>query len=155
MRDLIKSSLRMRPERIVVGEVRGEEALDMLQAMNTGHDGSISTGHANSAEDMLSRLETMVLSGAAGLPLEAIRQQIASAVDIIIHLSRMRDSSRKTMSISEVVGLEGGKVVMNPLFEFQEDEKTTVRKVSGSLNRTKNEMVHPDKFIASGNYDYL
>ncbi len=104
---------------------------------------------------MISRLETMVLSGAAGLPLEAIRQQIASAVDIIIHLSRMRDSSRKTMSISEVVGLEGGKVVMNPLFEFQEDEKTTVRKVSGSLNRTKNEMVHPDKFIASGNYDYL
>ncbi len=155
MRDLIKSSLRMRPERIVVGEVRGEEALDMLQAMNTGHDGSISTGHANSAEDMISRLETMVLSGAAGLPLEAIRQQIASAVDIIIHLSRMRDSSRKTMSISEVVGLEGGKVVMNPLFEFQEDEKTTVRKVSGSLNRTKNEMVHPDKFIASGIYDYL
>lgn len=155
MRDLIKSSLRMRPERIVVGEVRGEEALDMLQAMNTGHDGSISTGHANSAEDMISRLETMVLSGAAGLPLEAIRQQIASAVDIIIHLSRMRDSSRKTMSISEVVGLEGGKVVMNPLFEFQEDEKTTVRKVSGSLNRTENEMIHPDKFIASGIYDYL
>lgn len=155
MRDLIKSSLRMRPERIVVGEVRGEEALDMLQAMNTGHDGSISTGHANSAEDMISRLETMVLSGAAGLPLEAIRQQIASAVDIIIHLSRMRDSSRKTMSISEVVGLEGGKVVMNPLFEFQEDDKTTVRKVSGSLNRTKNEMIHPDKFIASGIYDYL
>ena len=155
MRDLIKSSLRMRPERIVVGEVRGEEALDMLQAMNTGHDGSISTGHANSAEDMISRLETMVLSGAAGLPLEAIRQQIASAVDIIIHLSRMRDSSRKTMSISEVVGLEGGKVIMNPLFEFQEDEKTTVRKVSGSLNRTENEMVHPDKFIASGIYDYL
>ncbi len=155
MRDLIKSSLRMRPERIVVGEVRGEEALDMLQAMNTGHDGSISTGHANSAEDMISRLETMVLSGAAGLPLEAIRQQIASAVDIIIHLSRMRDSSRKTMSISEVVGLEGGKVIMNPLFEFQEDEKTTVRRVSGSLNRTGNKMVHPDKFIASGIYDYL
>ena len=155
MRDLIKSSLRMRPERIVVGEVRGEEALDMLQAMNTGHDGSISTGHANSAEDMISRLETMVLSGAAGLPLEAIRQQIASAVDIIIHLSRMRDSSRKTMSTSEVVGLEGGKVVMNSLFEFQEDDKTTVRKVSGSLNRTKNEMIHPDKFIASGIYDYL
>ncbi len=155
MRDLIKSSLRMRPERIVVGEVRGEEALDMLQAMNTGHDGSISTGHANSAEDMISRLETMVLSGAGGLPLEAIRQQIASAVDIIIHLSRLRDSSRKTMSVSEVVGLKDGKVIMNPLFEFQEDEKTTVRKVSGSLKRTENEMVHPDKFIASGIYDYL
>lgn len=155
MRDLIKSSLRMRPERIVVGEVRGEEALDMLQAMNTGHDGSISTGHANSAEDMISRLETMVLSGAGGLPLEAIRQQIASAVDIIIHLSRLRDSSRKAMSVSEVVGLKDGKVIMNPLFEFQEDEKTTVRKVSGSLKRTENEMVHPDKFIASGIYDYL
>ena len=99
IRDLIKSSLRMRPERIVVGEVRGGEALDMLQAMNTGHDGSLSTGHANSTEDMLSRLETMVLQGAAGLPLEAIRQQIASAVDIIIHLSRLRDKSRKTMEV--------------------------------------------------------
>ena len=106
MRDLIKSALRMRPERIVVGEVRGAEALDMLQAMNTGHDGSLSTGHANSAYDMLSRLETMVLSGAAGLPLEAIRQQIASAVDIIIHLSRMRDKSRKTVEITEVVGMD-------------------------------------------------
>lgn len=155
MRDLIKSSLRMRPERIVVGEVRSAEALDMLQAMNTGHDGSISTGHANSAEDMISRLETMVLSGSPGLPLEAIRQQIASAVDIIIHLSRMRDSTRKTMAISEVVGLENGKVVLNPLFQFEEDEHTTVRKVSGSLNRTANEMAHPDKFISSGIYDYL
>lgn len=155
MRDLIKSSLRMRPERIVVGEVRGAEALDMLQAMNTGHDGSISTGHANSAEDMISRLETMVLSGSPGLPLEAIRQQIASAVDIIIHLSRMRDSTRKTMAISEVVGLENGRVVLNPLFQFEEDEHTTVRRVSGQLNRTANEMAHPDKFISSGIYDYL
>ena len=100
IRDLIKSSLRMRPERIVVGEVRGGEALDMLQAMNTGHDGSLSTGHANSTQDMLSRLETMVLQGAPGLPLEAIRQQIASAVDIIVHLSRLRDKSRKTMEIT-------------------------------------------------------
>ena len=101
----------MRPERIVVGEVRGGEALDMLQPMNTGHDGSLSTGHANSTEDMLSRLETMVLQGAAGLPLEAIRQQIASAVDIIIHLSRLRDHSRKTMAITEVVGYENGHIV--------------------------------------------
>lgn len=155
MRDLIKASLRMRPERIVVGEVRGAEALDMLQAMNTGHDGSLSTGHANSAEDMLSRLETMVLSGAAGLPLEAIRQQIASAVDIIIHLARMRDSSRKTMEITEVAALENGKIVLNPLFRFEEDEHTTLRKVSGTLKRTKNKMVHPDKFISSGIYDYL
>lgn len=155
IRDLIKSSLRMRPERIVVGEVRGAEALDMLQAMNTGHDGSLSTGHANSAEDMLSRLETMVLSGEAGLPLEAIRQQIASAVDIIIHLSRMRDKSRKTMEITEVVGMKDGKILLNPLFQFEEDENTTVRKVSGALKRTKNQMAHPDKFIASGIYDYL
>ena len=155
IRDLIKSSLRMRPERIVVGEVRGAEALDMLQAMNTGHDGSLSTGHANSAQDMLSRLETMVLSGEAGLPLEAIRQQIASAVDIIVHLSRMRDKSRKTMEITEIVGLENGKIILNPLFKFEEDEKTTVRKVSGSLKRTHNKMQHPDKFIASGIYDYL
>ena len=112
IRDLIKSSLRMRPERIVVGEVRGGEALDMLQAMNTGHDGSLSTGHANSTEDMLSRLETMVLQGAAGLPLEAIRQQIASAVDIIIHLSRLRDKSRKTMEITEIAGYENGKIIL-------------------------------------------
>lgn len=111
IRDLIKSSLRMRPERIVVGEVRGGEALDMLQAMNTGHDGSLSTGHANSTEDMLSRLETMVLQGSAGLPLMLIRQQIASAIDIIIHLSRLRDKSRKTMEIVEVVGYEDGKIV--------------------------------------------
>lgn len=155
MRDLIKSSLRMRPERIVVGEVRGAEALDMLQAMNTGHDGSLSTGHANSAEDMLSRLETMVLSGAGGLPLEAIRQQIASAVDIIIHLSRMRDSSRKTMEITEVAALEDGKIRLNPLFQFREDEHTTLKRVSGALERTGNKMEHPDKFISSGIYDYL
>lgn len=155
MRDLIKSSLRMRPERIVVGEVRGEEALDMLQAMNTGHDGSLSTGHANSATDMLSRIETMVLSGSPGLPLEAIRQQIASAVDIIIHLSRLRDKSRKTMEITEIVGLENGVIRLNPLFKFEEDENTTVSKVSGVLKRTKNKMVHPDKFINSGIYKYL
>ena len=118
IRDLIKSSLRMRPERIVVGEVRGGEALDMLQAMNTGHDGSLSTGHANSVHDMLSRLETMVLQGSAGLPLEAIRQQIASAVDIIIHLSRLRDKSRKTMEICEVVGYKDGEIILNPLYKF-------------------------------------
>ena len=95
----------------MVGEVRGGEALDMLQAMNTGHDGSLSTGHANSTEDMLSRLETMVLQGADGLPLEAIRQQIASAVDVIIHLSRLRDKSRRTMEITEVVGYKNKEIV--------------------------------------------
>lgn len=150
IRDLIKSSLRMRPERIVVGEVRGGEALDMLQAMNTGHDGSLSTGHANSTEDMLSRLETMVLQGAAGLPLEAIRQQIASAVDIIIHLSRLRDKSRKTMEITEVVGYENGKIILNPLYVFEEDENSTLEKVSGSLNRTKNKMINDYKLRLAG-----
>ena len=112
IRDLIKSSLRMRPERIIVGEVRGGEALDMLQAMNTGHDGSLSTGHANSTEDMLSRLETMVLQGAAGLPLDAIRQQIASAVDIIIHLSRLRDKSRKTVEITDEVPANSTRITL-------------------------------------------
>ncbi len=150
IRDLIKSSLRMRPERIVVGEVRGGEALDMLQAMNTGHDGSLSTGHANSTEDMLSRLETMVLQGAAGLPLEAIRQQIASAVDIIIHLSRLRDKSRKTMEITEVLGYENGQIILNPLYVFEEDENSTMTKVSGSLKRTKNPMKNDYKLRLSG-----
>ena len=159
IRDLIKSSLRMRPERIVVGEVRGGEALDMLQAMNTGHDGSLSTGHANSTEDMLSRLETMVLQGANGLPLEAIRQQIASAVDIIIHLSRLRDKSRKTMEICEVVeyvpGPGGGEIKLNPLYKFVEDEKTTLSKVSGRLVRTENEMIGVQKLRNAGiNIDF-
>lgn len=150
IRDLIKSSLRMRPERIVVGEVRGGEALDMLQAMNTGHDGSLSTGHANSTQDMLSRLETMVLQGAAGLPLEAIRQQIASAVDIIIHLSRLRDKTRKTMEITEVLGYENGEIILNPLYIFEEDENSTLEKVSGSLNRTKNPMKNDFKLRLAG-----
>lgn len=155
IRDLIKSSLRMRPDRIIVGEVRGEEALDMLQAMNTGHDGSLSTGHANSAEAMISRLETMVLTGSADLPLEAIRQQIASAVDYIVHLSRLRDFSRKCMEISEVVGYENGKVVLNPIYKFEEDENTSLKKVSGSLKRTENKIQNQDKFILAGIYDYL
>lgn len=150
IRDLIKSSLRMRPERIVVGEVRGGEALDMLQAMNTGHDGSLSTGHANSTEDMLSRLETMVLQGSAGLPLEAIRQQIASAVDIIIHLSRLRDKSRKTMEITEVVGYKDGQIILNPLYVFEEDENSTLEKVSGRLKRTENPMRNDFKLRLSG-----
>ena len=150
MQKLIKTSLRMRPDRIVVGEVRGAEALDMLQAMNTGHDGSLSTGHANSTEDMLSRLETMVLQGAAGLPLEAIRQQIASAVDIIVHLSRLRDKSRKTMEITEVVGYENGKIILNPLYIFEEDENSTLTKVSGSLKRTENPMKNDFKLRLAG-----
>lgn len=150
IRDLIKSSLRMRPERIIVGECRGGEALDMLQAMNTGHDGSLSTGHANSTEDMLSRLETMVLHGADGLPIEAIKQQIASAVDIIIHLSRLRDKSRKTMAITEVVGIKNGEIELNPLYEFKEDENSTMDKVSGRLVRTGNPLKNDYKLKLSG-----
>ena len=150
IRDLIRSSLRMRPERIIVGEVRGAEALDMLQAMNTGHDGSLSTGHANSTHDMLSRLETMVLQGADGLPLEAIRQQIASAVDIIVHLSRLRDHSRKTMEITEVLGYQDGEIQLNPLYVFEEDENSTLEKVSGSLLRTKNPLVNDYKLKLAG-----
>lgn len=150
IRDLIKSSLRMRPERIVVGEVRGGEALDMLQAMNTGHDGSLSTGHANSTHDMLSRLETMVLQGADGLPLEAIRQQIASAVDVIVHLSRLRDHSRKTMEITEVLGYRDGEIQLNPLYVFEEDENSTLEKVSGNLVRTKNPLVNDYKLKLAG-----
>lgn len=142
IRDLIKSALRMRPERIIVGEVRGEEALDMLQAMNTGHDGSLSTGHANSTADMLSRLETMVLQGANGLSLEAIRQQIGSALDIIIHLSRLRDRSRKTVEIVEVLGYDTEKreIVLNPLYKFVESGERTRTKVVGKLIRTDNAM---------------
>jgi len=155
IRDLIKSSLRMRPDRIIVGEVRGEEALDMLQAMNTGHDGSLSTGHANSPEGMLSRLETMVLTGSADLPLEAIRMQIASAVDYIVHLSRLRDFSRKCMEITEVVGYQDNKIILNPIYKFEEDEHTTLKKVSGTLKRTENKIIHQEKFVLAGIYDYL
>lgn len=150
IRDLIKSSLRMRPERIVVGEVRGGEALDMLQAMNTGHDGSLSTGHANSTSDMLSRLETMVLQGAEGLPLEAIRQQIASAVDIIIYLSRLRDKTRKTMEICEVLGFENGEIKLNPIYQFVEDDKSTMEEVSGKLTRTNHPFMNDYKLRISG-----
>ncbi len=152
IKDLIKSSLRMRPERIVVGEVRGEEALDMLQAMNTGHDGSLSTGHANSAKDMLSRLETMVLQGASGLPLDAVRRQIGSAIDIIVHLSRMRDHSRKVVEIVEVLGYEKGEILLNPIYVFEEDEKSTLERVSGSLVRTKNKMDNIQKLQQAGIY---
>jgi pilus assembly protein CpaF len=150
IRDLIKSSLRMRPERIVVGEVRGAEALDMLQAMNTGHDGSLSTGHANSTKDMISRLETMVLSGAGSLPLEAIRQQIASALDIIIHLSRLRDRSRRTLEIAEVVGYENGEIKLNPLFVFEEEGEDANKKVVGALKRTNNQMISVEKLKMAG-----
>jgi len=118
IRDLVKNALRMRPDRIVVGEVRGGEALDMLQAMNTGHDGSMTTGHANSTRDMLARLETMVLMAGMSLPISAIRQQIASAIDIIVQQTRLRDGSRKITSISEVLGMEGDVIVTQEIFGY-------------------------------------
>lgn len=154
IRDLIKTSLRMRPERIIVGEVRGPEALDMLQAMNTGHDGSLSTGHANSTKDMLARLETMVLSGAT-LPLEAIRQQIVSAIDVIIHLSRLRDRSRRTLEISEVICYREGQIELNPLYVFEEEGELEDKKVLGSLKRTENKMINTLKFKMAGLHEVV
>lgn len=132
--ELIKASLRMNPSRIVVGEVRGAEALDMLQAMNTGHDGSLSTGHGNSPKDMLSRLETMVLS-AADLPLAAIRNQISSAIDIMLHLGRLRDKSRKVLSIVELGDCVNGEIKLNPLYEFREQKESRTDKVTGELKK--------------------
>ncbi|MCL5057118.1 MAG: CpaF family protein [Actinobacteria bacterium] len=133
IRDLIKTSLRMRPDRIIVGEVRGAEALDMLQAMNTGHDGSLSTGHANTTRDMLSRLETMVLSGAP-FPVEVIRKQIVSAIDIIIHLARIRDGARRVMEIAEVAGYSGGEIILTPLYVYREEGEAGGR-VLGRLEK--------------------
>ena len=120
IRELVRNALRMRPDRIVVGEVRSGEALDMLQAMNTGHDGSMSTGHANSPRDMLSRLETMVLMAGMDLPLRAIREQTASAVDLIVHQNRLKDGTRKIVSITEVQGMEGDVIVMQDVFVFEQ-----------------------------------
>ena len=155
--DLIKSSLRMRPERIIVGEVRGAEALDMLQAMNTGHDGSISTGHANSTRDMLGRLETMVIQGGSGLPSEAVRRQIASAIDIVVHLSRMRDRSRRTVEISEVTDFcpESGEIGIRKIFEFVEDGADGGKEndsVKGSLRRTGAGLKNCGKLKLAGLY---
>lgn len=148
IRDLIRSSLRMRPNRIVVGEVRGSEALDMLQAMNTGHDGSLSTGHANSTMDMISRLETMVLSG-TDLPISVVRQQISSAIDIFVHLSRLRDRSRRVTEISEVIGMRGGEVLLNPLYRFRETGESGGR-VIGSLEPCGNPLQSADKLHMAG-----
>lgn len=141
MSQLIRAALRMRPDRIIVGEVRGKETLDMLQAMNTGHDGSLSTGHGNSARDMLSRLETMVLM-AAELPLEAIRQQISSAVDVMVHLGRLRDGSRKVLSISEIGGWENGNIQLRDLFFYSREK--------GRLEKT-GEIENREKLAAAGN----
>lgn len=149
IRDLIKTSLRMRPDRIIVGEIRGAEAIDMLQAMNTGHDGSLSTGHANSPGDMLSRLETMVLMG-MDLPLTAVRRQIASGVDLIVHLGRLRDGSRKVLEIVELDGMEQGEIRLRPLFTFEEEPgQEKAARIKGTLCK-KAELLHTGKLRAAG-----
>ena len=157
LRDLIKASLRMRPDRIIVGEVRGPEALDMIQSMNTGHDGSLSTGHANSPEDMLSRLETMILMG-SDMPLPAIRKQIASSIDIIIQLGRLRDRSRRVTEITEVLSCDQNGYVLNKLFQFNERDdllrETSVygnapEKVRGGLDRTGYRLMNRRKLRAA------
>jgi len=149
IRDLIKTSLRMRPDRIIVGEVRGEEAMDMIcSAMNCGHDGSMSTVHSNSAADTLLRLETMILM-AAQIPVQAIRRQISSGVDIIVHLGRLRDKSRKVLEIVEITGMTGEKIMINPLFEFREDGERKKEQVIGKLIKV-GELYNVEKMQAAG-----
>ena len=148
IRDLIKTSLRMRPDRIIVGEVRGGEAFDMMQCFNTGHDGSMSTGHANSCEDMLSRLENMILMGIE-IPLVAIRQQIASGVDIIVHLGRLRDRSRRVMEITEVLGYEKDKIALQVLYRFTETGEDAEGRVQGILQK-KGELSYVEKLQTAG-----
>ncbi|MDE7176290.1 MAG: CpaF family protein [Lachnospiraceae bacterium] len=148
IRDLIKTSLRMRPDRIIVGEVRGGEAFDMMQCLNTGHDGSMSTGHANSARDMLSRLENMILMGME-IPLTAIRQQIASGIDIIVHLGRLRDKSRKVLEIVEVTGYENEEIKLSSLYCFEEEGETADGKLLGVL-RKKGELGYVEKLQSAG-----
>lgn len=148
IRELIRSSLRMRPDRIIVGEVRGAEAIDMLQCLNTGHDGSMSTGHANSGADMLARLENMVLMG-MDLPLPAIKQQIASGIDIIVHLGRLRDRSRRVLEITEVMDCEQNEIRLNPLFVFEEMGQDTEGNVIGRLQK-KGVLLRENKLKAAG-----
>lgn len=148
IRNLIRASLRMRPDRIIVGEVRGKETLDMVQAMSTGHDGSLSTGHGNSPKDMMTRLETMILMG-IDMPVAAIRQQLTSAIDIIIHLGRLRDKTRRVLQIAEVVGVSSGEVKFNKLFEFAENAESNGR-VLGELKATGNKLVNTQKMYFAG-----
>ena len=147
IRDLIKSSLRMRPDRIIVGEVRGPEAIDMIQALNTGHDGSMSTGHANSAADMLSRLETMILMGME-LPISAVRGQLSSGIDMIVHLGRLRDRSRKLLEVVEVTGMEEGQIKLSALYRFRETGEKDGR-IIGCWEK-ENEITHRFKFERAG-----
>lgn len=148
IRDLIKTSLRMRPDRIIVGEVRGGEAFDMMQCLNTGHDGSMSTGHANSSADMLSRLENMILMGME-IPLDAIRQQIASGIDIIVHLGRLRDRTRKVLEIVEVLGYEKGEIRLKPLYQFKETGEDARGRILGELAK-KGELTYVEKLQSAG-----
>lgn len=148
IRDLIRAALRMRPSMIIVGECRGEEALDVLQAMNTGHDGSLSTGHANSCRDMLARLETMVLMGAVELPITAIRSQIASGIDILVHLGRLRDKSRKVLSITEIVDFKEGEILLNELYRFKEGVEEN-GKIQGKLENVGT-LLHKEKLKNAG-----
>lgn len=147
IRDLIKTALRMRPDRIIVGEIRGAEALDMLQAMNTGHDGSLSTGHANSCRDMLKRIETMVLMGME-LPLTAVQAQIAAGIDILVHLGRMRDRSRKVLDMMEITGYEDHEICLNPLYRFRETGKGE-GKVTGCWEQV-GELANREKLLRAG-----
>ena len=147
--DLVKSALRMRPDRIIVGEIRDRAVIEMLNAMNTGHDGSLSTGHANSTQDMLRRMETMYLSG-MDIPLPAVRGQIASAVDLVIQLGRLRDHSRRVLAVDELVGMEHGEIVTSSLFRFEETGTDSEGRVRGSLRRMRETLVHPEKMQAAG-----
>lgn len=149
IRDLLKSSLRMRPDRIILGEIRDAAACELLNIMNTGHDGSLCTGHANSSKDMLSRLETLVLSG-MDIPVMAIRNQIASALDIIIHLGRIRDKTRKVLEIAEIVGMEGDRIKLQTLFEFVEEGEDKDGRVKGSLCRREKGLIHTEKLQRAG-----
>jgi pilus assembly protein CpaF len=150
IRDLVKNSLRMRPDRVVIGEVRGSEALDMLQAMNTGHDGSLATGHSNSPRDMISRLETMVLLGGVDLPIKAIREQISGALDLIIQQSRLKDGSRKITNITEVQGMEGDVIVLQDIFNFVQEGVNEKGKIIGRLVPTGVRPKFYEKLEASG-----
>lgn len=149
IRDLIRTALRMRPDRIIVGECRGAEALDMLQAMNTGHDGSLSTGHANSPADAISRIEVMTLMGAEEMPLKAIRQQVASGIDIIVQLGRMRDKSRRVLEISEIDSFTDGEIMLNSLYHFEESGVDDDGRILGQLVKTGT-LRHTQKLCAAG-----
>ena len=149
VRDLVRSALRQRPDRIIIGEIRDAAVIELLSAMNTGHDGSISTGHANSPVDMLRRLETLVLTG-MDIPLQAVRSQIASAIEIVVQLGRLRDKSRKVMEIDEVCGIEDGEIVLRPLYKFQETKGSSKEHVKGHLVATDHRLANRDKLIMAG-----